>query len=156
MWANDWENLEVGIMERVEADNWKERALGRTWLRILKSPVVIKEQFAKSYYESEAKIFKKLREEMSSQPKTAARSVGKELSDEKRWSSNPTAGHTHWGNQKGKRLVYPSVHHSTIYNSQDMEATNISFTTSVQMSTWFLTERSDSYRNHGNSDLSIS
>lgn len=50
----------------------------------MKSPVVIKEQFAKSYYESEAKIFKKLREKMSSQPKTAARSVGKELSDEKR------------------------------------------------------------------------
>ena len=39
------------------------------------------------------------------------------------WSSNPTAGHTHWGNQKGKRHVYPNVHHSTVYNSQDMEAT---------------------------------
>ena len=37
--------------------------------------------------------------------------------------SNPTAGHTHQGNQKGKRHVYPSVHHSTVYNSQDMEAT---------------------------------
>jgi len=34
------------------------------------------------------------------------------------WSSNPTAGHTHWGNQKGKRHVYPNVHRSTIYNSQ--------------------------------------
>ena len=34
------------------------------------------------------------------------------------WSSNP-----HWGNQKGKRHVYPNVHHSTVYNSQDMEAT---------------------------------
>ena len=39
------------------------------------------------------------------------------------WSSNPTAGHTHWGNQNGKRHVYPNVHHSTVYNSQDMEAT---------------------------------
>ena len=27
------------------------------------------------------------------------------------------------GNQKGKRHVYPSVHRSTVYNSQDMEAT---------------------------------
>ena len=25
------------------------------------------------------------------------------------WSSNSTAGHTHWGNQKGKRHVYPNV-----------------------------------------------
>ena len=37
--------------------------------------------------------------------------------------SNPTAEHTHWGNQKWKRHVYPNVHHSTVYNSQDMEAT---------------------------------
>ena len=42
------------------------------------------------------------------------------------WSSNPTAGHTHWGNQKGKRQVYPSVHRSTVYNSQDMDATSMS------------------------------
>ena len=34
-----------------------------------------------------------------------------------------TAGHTHRGNQKGKRHVYPNVHRSTVYNSQDMEAT---------------------------------
>ena len=27
------------------------------------------------------------------------------------------------GNQKGKRHVYPNVHRSTVYNSQDMEAT---------------------------------
>ena len=39
------------------------------------------------------------------------------------WSSNPTAGHTHWGNQNWKRHVYPNVHCSTVYNSQDMEAT---------------------------------
>ena len=37
--------------------------------------------------------------------------------------SNPTAGHTHQGNQNRKRPVYPSVHHSTVYNNQDMEAT---------------------------------
>ena len=42
------------------------------------------------------------------------------------WPSNPTAGHTHRGNQNWKRYVYPSVHHSTIYNSQDMEATYMS------------------------------
>ena len=39
------------------------------------------------------------------------------------WPSNPTAGHTHQGNQNWKRRVYPSVHCSTVYNSQDMEAT---------------------------------
>ena len=37
--------------------------------------------------------------------------------------SNPTAGHTHWGNQNWKRHMYPNVHSSTVYNSQDMEAT---------------------------------
>ena len=39
------------------------------------------------------------------------------------WTSNPTAGHTHQGNQNWKRHVYPNVHHSTVYNSQDMETT---------------------------------
>ena len=39
------------------------------------------------------------------------------------WPSNSTAGHTHQGNQNWKRHVYPSVHRSTVYNSQDMEAT---------------------------------
>ena len=39
------------------------------------------------------------------------------------WPSNPTAGHTHPENQNWKRHVYPSVHRSTVYNSQDMEAT---------------------------------
>ena len=34
-----------------------------------------------------------------------------------------TAGHTHQGNQIWNRHVYPSVHCSTVYNSQDMEAT---------------------------------
>ena len=36
---------------------------------------------------------------------------------------NPTAAHTHWGNQNLKRHVYPNVHRNTVYNSQDMEAT---------------------------------
>ena len=40
--------------------------------------------------------------------------------------SNPTAGHTHWGNQNWKRHMYPNVHRSTVYNSQDMEATSMS------------------------------
>ena len=34
-----------------------------------------------------------------------------------------TSGHRHWGNQIWKRHVYHNVHHSTVYNSQDMEAT---------------------------------
>ena len=40
--------------------------------------------------------------------------------------SNPTAGHTHQGNQNWKRHVYPNVHHSTVCNSQDMKATSMS------------------------------
>ena len=36
--------------------------------------------------------------------------------------SNPTAGHTHQGNQNWKWHMYPSVHWSTIYGSQDMKA----------------------------------
>ena len=30
---------------------------------------------------------------------------------------------TIWQNIQGKRHVYPNVHRSTVYNSQDMEAT---------------------------------
>ena len=37
--------------------------------------------------------------------------------------SNPTAGHTHQGNQSQKRHMYPSGHCSTVYNCSDMEAT---------------------------------
>ena len=36
---------------------------------------------------------------------------------------NPSAGHTRWGSQNWKRHVYTKVHLSTVYNSQDMEAT---------------------------------
>ena len=34
-----------------------------------------------------------------------------------------TLGHTHQGNQNCKRHMYPNVHRSTVYNSQDMETT---------------------------------
>ena len=37
------------------------------------------------------------------------------------WPSNSTTGHTHRGNQNWKRHVYPHVHRSTVYNSQDMK-----------------------------------
>ena len=37
--------------------------------------------------------------------------------------SNPTSGHTHRGNQIWKGHGHPSVHRSTVYHSQDMEAT---------------------------------
>ena len=41
------------------------------------------------------------------------------------WPSNPTAGHTHWGNQYWRGHLYPKVHHRTVYNIQDMEATEM-------------------------------
>ena len=47
----------------------------------------------------------------------------KKLQIELPWPSNPTSGHTHRGNQNWKRHMYPNVHHSTVYNSQDMETT---------------------------------
>ena len=39
------------------------------------------------------------------------------------WPSNPTTGHTPWENDNSKRYMYHNVHCSTIYSSQDMEAT---------------------------------
>ena len=42
------------------------------------------------------------------------------------WPSNPTVGHIPCENHNFKRHMYPSVHCSTIYNSQDMEATLMS------------------------------
>ena len=39
--------------------------------------------------------------------------------------SNPTAVHTHQGNQNWKRYVYPSVHRSTVYNSQDVSSLDV-------------------------------
>ena len=36
---------------------------------------------------------------------------------------SPTAGHIHWGSQNWKRHMYPNVHCSTVYNSQNMKAT---------------------------------
>ena len=39
------------------------------------------------------------------------------------WSSNPTPGHISWQNYNLKRYMHSYVHSSTIYSSQDMEAT---------------------------------
>ena len=39
------------------------------------------------------------------------------------WSSNPTPRHISGGNHNSKRYMHPSVHFSTVYNSQDIEAT---------------------------------
>ena len=39
------------------------------------------------------------------------------------WPSNPTTGHIPWENHNTKRYMYHNVHCSTIYNSQDTEAT---------------------------------
>ena len=42
------------------------------------------------------------------------------------WSSNPTAGHVSWENSNLKRCMPPSVHSSTIHNSQDTGAAWVS------------------------------
>ena len=52
-------------LEELRLITERGRALERIWLRILKSLVIIEEQFGESYCESEAKVFKKLEEEMS-------------------------------------------------------------------------------------------
>ena len=39
-------------------------------------------------------------------------------------SPSPTES-KHWGNQIWKRHLYLNVHHSTVYNSQDLEATQM-------------------------------
>ena len=39
------------------------------------------------------------------------------------WPSNPTTGSIPWENRNSKRVMYHNVHCSSIYNSQDMEAT---------------------------------
>ena len=39
------------------------------------------------------------------------------------WPSNPTTGHIPCENHNSKRVMFHNVHCSTIYNSQDMEAT---------------------------------
>ena len=53
---------------------------------------------------------------------------------------HPTTGHTHQGNQNWKRHLYPNVHCSTVYNSQDMEAISVSYKKthmfSTQRTTW--------------------
>ena len=44
------------------------------------------------------------------------------------WSSNPTPGHISGKDKNSnlKRYMHPNVHGSTIYNSQDMDATQVS------------------------------
>ena len=42
------------------------------------------------------------------------------------WHNNPTTGHKPWENHNSKRLMYHNVHRSSIYKSQDMEATYVS------------------------------
>ena len=42
------------------------------------------------------------------------------------WSRNLTPGHISREISNSKRSMYPKVHNSTIYNSQDMEATEVS------------------------------
>ena len=42
------------------------------------------------------------------------------------WSSNPTPGHISRQNCNSKRYTHHNVHRSTMYNSQDMEATYMS------------------------------
>ena len=44
------------------------------------------------------------------------------------WSSNPTPGHISGEHHSSKRYMHPSVHCSTIYNSQDIEATKCPLT----------------------------
>ena len=39
------------------------------------------------------------------------------------WLSNPTIGHLPWENHNSKRLTYPNVHCSTIYNIQRIPGT---------------------------------
>ena len=51
------------------------------------------------------------------------RFLGKTGSRTALWPSNSPAGCTQQGNQNWKRHVYPSVYRSSVYNSQDMEAT---------------------------------
>ena len=42
------------------------------------------------------------------------------------WSSNPTSGHVLRENHNSRRYKHPSVHCSTVCNSQNMEATQMS------------------------------
>ena len=54
------------------------------------------------------------------------------------WPSNPTAGHTHWGNQNWKRHEYPQCSLSTAYNRQDMEATEMSVGRWIDKKAWYI------------------
>ena len=47
----------------------------------------------------------------------------KKLKIELPYDKNPTSGHIPWENHSSKRHMHPSVHCSTMYNSQDMDTT---------------------------------
>ena len=53
---------------------------------------------------------------------------GKTKNRTTKWSSNPTTGHISGENNTSKRYMHPKVHWSTIFNSQDMEATKCPLT----------------------------
>ena len=44
------------------------------------------------------------------------------------WPNNTTIGHTPWENHSSKRQLHHNVHCSTIYKSQNLEATKMSIT----------------------------
>ena len=54
------------------------------------------------------------------------------------WPSNPTSVHTDRGNQNWKRHVYTSVDRSTVYSSQDMEATLTSISGWMVRKLWYI------------------
>ena len=56
------------------------------------------------------------------------------------WPNNPTTGHKPWGNNSLKRYMYPNVHCSNIYGSQDKEETHWGMDKEdvVHISNWIL------------------
>ena len=57
---------------------------------------------------------------------------------EAQWSSSPTTGHIPWENQHSKRCMHPSVHCSTIYNSQNMEVPKCPMTDQWIKKMWYI------------------
>ena len=58
------------------------------------------------------------------------------------WPSNPTTGQSHYWVYPEEtiiqRHIYPNVHCSTIYNSQDMEATQMSINRGMIKTLWYV------------------
>ena len=61
------------------------------------------------------------------------------------WSINLIPGHVFGENHNLKRNIHSNVHHSTIYNSQDMEATQVSINRGMdkKMCTYIYTMKYD-------------